>query len=233
LYNNNTRTHMRILIIEDQENLAKLLKKGLESEGFTVDYVLDGEAGFKRVCMNHNDYDLLVLDIMLPNKSGMEICREMRERNIGLPIIMLTAKDGVSDVSCGLNMGADDYLIKPFSFEILLARIRALLRRPATPLPQELRVGVIRLNPTTREVWVNDKQVNLTLKEFGILEYLLRNPGTVLTRDQILANSWDFSFDSFANVVDVHITNLRKKIGEKEGKIIETVRGLGYRINSR
>lgn len=222
---------MRILIVEDQENLANLIKNGLESEGFSVDYVLDGEQGLRRIELNHKDYDLMILDIMLPKISGLEICREVRRKNIGIPIIILTAKDGVKDITEGLNLGADDYIVKPFSFAVLLARIYAILRRPKTTLPQELNVFDIVLNPATKKVVRGGKEIKLTLKEFGMLEYLMRNPGIVLTREQIISNSWDFSFESFANVVDVHITNLRKKIGDKEGKVIETVRGVGYKIN--
>jgi len=222
---------MRILIVEDQENLAKLVKKGLESEGFAVDYVLDGEAGSRRVLMNHKDYDLVILDWMLPQKNGDEICREARIQKISVPILMLTARDSAKDIASGLDAGADDYLAKPFSFEVLLARIRAILRRPKTALPLELQIGDIVLNPARKQVTRREKEIKLTLKEFGLLEYLIRNKGIAVTREQILSSVWDFAFDSFANVVDVHITNLRKKIGDKEGKIIETVRGVGYRLN--
>lgn len=222
---------MRVLIVEDQENLAKLIKSGLEAEGFAVDYVLDGEAGFRRISMNHNDYDLVILDLMLPKKTGLEICREVREKKINLPILMLTARDGAKDMIAGLDCGADDYLTKPFSFEVLVARIRAVLRRPKTALPIELRANGITLNPATKKVNRSGDDVSLTLKEFSLLEYLMRNKGTAVTRDQILSNVWDFAFDSFANVVDVHITNLRKKLGDTGGKIIETIRGVGYRIS--
>jgi DNA-binding response OmpR family regulator len=222
---------MRILIVEDQENLAKLVKKGLESEGFAADYVLDGEAGFRRISMNHQDYDLVILDWMLPKKNGNEICREVRANKIEIPILMLTARDGKKDMVEGLDCGADDYLTKPFSFDILLARIRAVLRRPKAVLPLEFKCGAIVLNPATKKVTAGEQDVKLTLKEFALLEYLMRSKGATVTRDQILSNVWDFAFDSFANVVDVHITNLRKKIGDKDAKIIETVRGVGYRMN--
>jgi len=224
---------MRVLIIEDQESLAKLLKKGLESEGFAVDYVNDGESGQRRIDLHHKDYDLILLDIMLPQKNGIEICRDTRKQGIEVPIIMVTAKDGINDIADGLNIGADDYIIKPFSFEVLLARIRAILRRPKYALSQELRVKDIALNSLSKNVTKGNEEIKLTLKEFGILEYLMRNPNIALTREQILSNSWDFSFDSFANVVDVHITNIRKKLGDKDSHIIETVRGVGYRIKSR
>jgi DNA-binding response OmpR family regulator len=224
---------MRILIVEDHENLAKMLKKGLEAEGFAVDYVLDGEKASGRICAFHKDYDLIILDLMLPQKSGLEICQEIREQKITTPIIMLTAQSGAEDVILGLNIGADDYLAKPFSFEVLLARIRAILRRPKNAITKELVAGNLTLDPQKRKVTSNGNVINLTLKEFSLLEYLMRNPNVVLSREQILSNVWDFSYDSFANVVDVHITNIRKKIGEKNGKIIETIRGIGYRINSK
>lgn len=221
---------MRILIVEDQENLAKLVKNGLESEGFAVDYVLDGETGFRRISMNHQDYDLVILDWMLPQKNGDEVCREVRAKKIDVPILMLTARDSAKDMIAGLEYGADDYLTKPFSFDVLVARIRAILRRPKSALPLELIAGDISLNPATKKVTRNGEEIKLTLKEFALLEYLMRNKGVAVTRDQILSNIWDFAFDSFANVVDVHITNLRKKLGDSESKIVETVRGVGYRL---
>lgn len=222
---------MRILIIEDQENLAKLVKSGLEAEGFAVDCVFDGETGFRRISMNHKDYDLVILDWMLPKMNGDEICREVRKLKIEVPILMLTARDGSRDIITGLEFGADDYLTKPFSFDVLVARIRAILRRPKNALPLELCVGDIVLNPATKKVFRGKKEIELTLKEFALLEYLMRNQGIAVTRDQILSNVWDFAFDSFANVIDVHITNIRKKLGDKAAKIIETVRGVGYRIS--
>lgn len=221
---------MRVLMVEDQENLAKLVKSGLEAEGFAVDYVLDGESGLRRIAMDNKNYDLVILDWMLPKMNGDEICRETRKKQIDVPILMLTARDGAKDVIAGLELGADDYLTKPFSFDVLVARIRALLRRPKTALPLEISVGDVSLNPATKKVFRGKKEIDLTLKEFALLEYLMRSKGTAVTRDQILSNIWDFAFDSFANVVDVHITNLRKKLGDKDAKIIETVRGVGYRM---
>lgn len=223
---------MRILVVEDQENLAKLIKDGLEAESFAVDYVLDGLAGQSRIELSHDDYDLIILDLMLPKKDGLEVCKAVRAKKITTPILMLTAKDGVDDIIKGLNVGADDYLIKPFSFEILVARIRAILRRPKTSLPLELKAQSMTLNPAKKMVLKNDREVKLTLKEYSLLEYLMRHPNQVINREQILSSVWDFAFDSFSNVVDVHITNLRKKIGDKNGKILETVRGMGYKINS-
>jgi DNA-binding response OmpR family regulator len=222
---------MRILVIEDQENLAKLLKSGLESEGFSVDYLLDGESGLNRLLMSSDDYDLVLLDLMLPKIDGMTICKEVRSKKLSIPILMLTARDGADDLIMGLNLGADDYLVKPFSFEVLIARINAILRRPKPVLPVELKAHDITLDTTSRRVFRNNKEIKLTLKEYSMLEYLMRHPDQVLNREQIITNSWDFAFDSFSNVVDVHITNLRKKIGDKKGKILETIRGIGYKIS--
>lgn len=223
---------MRALIVEDQENLAKLIKDGLESEGFAADYILDGSEAWSRIELSSDDYDIIILDIMLPGKNGIDICQSARKLDISTPIIMLTAKDGPNDVIDGLNVGADDYLIKPFSFQVLLARIRAILRRPKENLPTEITVGNITINPIQKKAFKNSQELHLTLKEFSLLEYLMRHPNQVLNREQITNNIWDFSFDSFSNVVDVHITNLRKKLGDKSGKIVETVRGIGYRMSN-
>ncbi|MFA6421930.1 MAG: response regulator transcription factor [Candidatus Buchananbacteria bacterium] len=222
---------MRILIIEDQENLAKLIKTGLESEGFAADCVHDGIGGQTRIELYHDDYDLIVLDLMLPDRDGITICKNVREKNISTPILILTAKDGEADIVAGLNAGADDYLIKPFSFNILLARIQALLRRPKLALPAILKTRDITLNPLTKKVFVHDREARLTLKEFSLLEYLMRHPNQVMNREQIISNLWDFAYDSFSNIVDVHITNLRKKIGDRDGRILQTVYGIGYKIN--
>ncbi len=223
---------MRVLIIEDQENLAKLTKDGLEAEGFAADYVLDGKAGQSRLELLYENYDVVLLDVMLPHKDGIQICREARAQNITIPIIMLTARDGKNEIIEGLNAGADDYVVKPFSFEVLLARIRAVLRRPPAVIPAELKLGDIRLNATTRQAYRDGQEINLTLKEFSLLEYLMRHAGQVVNREQIIASLWDFAFDSFSNVVDVHMNNLRKKLGDQDGKILETVRGIGYRFKN-
>jgi len=224
---------MKILIVEDQEKLAQLLKKGLETKGYAVDYVLDGEEGQSRIELSHEDYDLVILDLMMPKKNGFEVCRAVRGKNISIPILILTARDSTDDKITALDAGADDYLVKPFSFKELLARVRAILRRPKDSLPAELRIQNITLNPVTRKVLCGGNEVGLTLKEFSLLEYLMRHPDQVLNREQILDNLWDFGFDSFSNVVDVHIKNLRKKLKDEDGKkILETVRGVGYRIIS-
>lgn len=224
---------MRILIIEDQENLAKLLKKGFEKEGYAADYVLDGESGQKRIEIHNKDYDVIVLDLMLPKRSGLEVCKNVRAFGVTTPVIVLTAKDSEEDKVSLLDAGADDYIVKPFSFRELLARVRALTRRPETSLPTELRVGELVLRPAVKTVFLRDKELKLTLTEFRLLEYLMRNPDRVLEREAITTNIWDFDFDSFSNIVDVYINRLRKKIdvGRKNG-MLKTVRGVGYKITS-
>ena len=222
---------MKILVVEDNEKLAKSLKKGLEQEGYAADYITDGEAGQRRLEVGVKDYDLVILDRMLPKRDGVSVCKNWREQDIMTPVIMLTAKDMDEDKIFGLDSGADDYLIKPFSFLELLARIRALLRRPKTTLPSELKIKDLVLNVSTRKVFRGQREVCLTLKEFAILEYLVRHPNQVLDREQIISHVWDFAFDSFSNLVDVHIKNLRKKLEKKnDEKILETIRGIGYRI---
>ncbi len=224
---------MRVLIIEDEEKLASALKKGFEHHGFVADYVLDGEAGEKRIEFNSEDYDVVILDLMLPKKDGFEVCKSIRKQGIMIPILVLTARGTTEDKISALDFGADDYLVKPFSLDELIARVRALLRRPREILPEELQVGELRLNPTTRKVYRNSKEIPLTLKEFSVLEYLIRHPNQVVNREQILDHSWDYSFDSFSNVVDVNIKNIRHKLGyygKNQNKILETVRGVGYRL---
>lgn len=222
---------MRILVVEDEEKLAQSLKKGLEKEGFAVDVLYDGESAQRRIEMNYMDYDLIILDLMLPKKDGFEVCRNIRDLNIVTPVLVLTARDATDDKVRALDEGADDYLVKPFSFAELLARVRALLRRPDQILPAELQLKDLRLNTVTRKVYRKEKEIPLTLKEFGLLEYLMRHPNQVLTREQILDHLWDFAFDSFSNVVDVHVKNLRKKIDDNSyDKLLETIRGVGYRI---
>ncbi|MGC8717062.1 MAG: two-component system response regulator RppA [bacterium] len=221
---------MRILVVEDEEKLALAIKKGLERENYTVDCVFDGEDAQYRIETGYEDYDLVILDLMLPKKDGIAICKEIREANITIPILMLTARDKTEDKILGLDSGADDYLVKPFSFEELLARIRALLRRPRSLIPEVLKVKDLTLDATSRKVFRGEKEIPLTSKEFAILEYLMRNMNQIITREQILSHVWEYDFDSFSNVVDVHIKNLRKKIGIDGDRILETVRGMGYRI---
>ncbi len=223
---------MRILIVEDEEILAKGLKKGLEKEGYAVDYVMDGETAQRRIEISYKDYDLVVLDWMLPKRDGVEVCKNIRSQDIKIPILMLTARPETGDKINALDAGADDYIVKPFSLPELVARIRALLRRPSESLPIELKIQDLTLNASTRKVLRSHKEINLTVKEFSLLEYLMRHPNQVINRTQILDHLWGFDFDSFSNVVDVHIKNLRKKINNKRHTILETVRGIGYRVKS-
>ncbi len=222
---------MKILIIEDEVKLAKSLKHGLEQQGYAADYLSDGESGQRRLEMNQNEYDLVILDVMLPGKDGMMISNEWRKQKITTPILMLTARDTVNDKITGLDAGADDYLVKPFAFEELLARVRALLRRPTEVAPTELVLGQLALDSGRHTAFFHKKELRLTLKEYMVLAYLMQHPGQVINRDQLLDHGWDFNFDSFSNVVDVHIKNLRKKLHEiSKEPVIETVHGLGYRI---
>lgn len=222
---------MRILLVEDEVALAKSLKKALEKDGFAVDFVTDGETAERRIRLYQKEYDAIVLDWMLPKKDGIEVCKSIREAGIKNPILVLTARGDTDDKINALNAGADDYLVKPFSLEELKARIRALMRRPEQVLFPKLEAHGLVLDPITRKVKWHDKEVDLTVKEFSLLEYLLRHPNQVVSRNQILDHIWDFEFDSFSNVVDVHMKNLRKKINGHED-IIETVRGIGYRIKA-
>jgi len=203
---------MKILIIEDEENLAKLMKKSLESEGYAVDYLTDGESGQTRIEYNHKDYDLVILDLMLPKRSGKEVCQNIRQKGISTPILILTAKgDSESKVSL-LDVGADDYMQKPFVLSELFARIRALTRRPKVALPVELKAGDLTLSPSTKKVFIKNKEIQLTLKEFRLLEYLMRRPNQVIQRVDLSDNIWDFDYDSFSNIIDVYINRLRNKI---------------------
>jgi len=221
---------MKILIIEDEENLAKLLKIGLEREGYAVDYVLDGDQGQRRIEMHHTDYDLVICDLMLPKKNGLEICKNVRQYNISLPILVLTARDSVEDKVTLLDAGADDYIVKPFHFNEVLARIRALTRRPDKVLPAVLKAGALTLDAATRKTTNAGKEMILTLKEFRLLEYFMRHPNQALKREDIIENIWDFDFDSMSNIIDVYINRLREKIGDKDARVIETVRGVGYML---
>jgi DNA-binding response OmpR family regulator len=223
---------MRILIAEDQEKLALSVKKGLEHNGYAVDVVHDGGQALRRMEHENKNYDLLILDIMLPTTDGITICKTLRQQKISTPILMLTAKDTVNDRVTGLDVGADDYLVKPFAFEELLARIRALLRRPTETVIVELNQNGITLNTVTRKVTRGNREIELTTKEFSILEQFLSHPNEVLTRDKIMSHVWDFAFEGFSNVVDSHIKNLRKKLQKKNETLFETVHGVGYRFKA-
>jgi DNA-binding response OmpR family regulator len=224
---------MKILIIEDEEKLAALIKKGLIKNGYAADYLLDGESAERRLMINNGTYDLAILDLMLPGKDGIEVCKDLRKYGVMIPILVLTAKNTTHDKIESLDGGADDYLSKPFDFSELLARVRALLRRPLQSLPVVLEHNGIELRSNERKVFFRNKEVLLTLKEFNLLEYFMRNPNQVLTRDQIIENLWGWDFDSFSNVLDVHVKNLRKKFNDiKSQKILETVRGIGYKFKT-
>jgi len=222
---------VKLLVIEDEKKLARSLKRGLEREGYAVDLIFSGEDGRDYLESNSGDYDLVILDVMLPGLSGYELGRELRSRGVSVPILMLTAKDTTEDKVAGLDSGADDYLVKPFAFAELLARIRSLLRRPDRILPLELKVGRLRLNPSTRQVYLSNREVKLRTKEFSLLEHFMRNPGQVLTREQIINKAWDLESSAWSNVVDAQIKNLRKKLADpKKEDLFETVRGVGYRL---
>lgn len=224
---------MRILVIEDNQKLADSISRGLRQEGYAADYLINGADGEKRMLVSHADYDLLILDLMLPGKDGLEICTELRKKKIMTPIIMLTAKDTVDDKIFGLDSGADDYLVKPFSFEELLSRVRALSRRQRSTLLPELQVGELTLNPGTQEAFIEKKKLDLTLKEFRILEFFMTHPDQVLGRQKIIDHLWDSQLDQFSRVMDVHINNLRNKLqAHKHGPILETIRGVGYRLRA-
>jgi DNA-binding response OmpR family regulator len=222
---------MRILVIDDDRRLTAVIKRGLLEEAYAVDLAYDGEDG--EYMAEVNPYDLIILDIMLPGKDGIEVCRELRTKKVNTPILMLTAKDTVEDRIKGLDTGADDYLVKPFAFNELLARVRAMLRREGMSKSPELHVGDLMLNTLTRQVWRGQRPVELTTKEYVILEYFMRHPNVVVTRTMIEEHAWDYDFDSLSNLVDVYIRRLRRKIdGEGEDSLIQTVRGAGYRLKA-
>ena len=218
---------MRILVVEDEKKIADFVKRGLKEEGYAVDTAYDGEEGL--FLAKTNDYDLILLDLMLPKLDGLTLCRKLREAKVKARVIMLTAKDTVKDKVLGLDSGADDYLTKPFAFEELLARVRAILRKNETSAPTKLNVADLELDLITHKVTRGSKEIDLTAKEYSLLEYLMRNEGSIVTRTMISEHVWDIDFDTFTNVIDVYINYLRNKIdsGFKK-KLIHTVRGRGY-----
>jgi heavy metal response regulator len=218
---------MRILVVEDEKKVLSFIKRGLEEEKYEVDTAMDGEEGLKMAL--EKLYDLIVLDWMLPKKDGLTMIKELRSKKTMTPVLMLTAKDSVEDIVAGLDSGSDDYLTKPFAFAELLARVRALLRRVELDRGAEIRFADLRLDPVTHKVWRKDKEIVLTAKEYGLLEYFMRNPNQVVTRTMIADHVWDYTFDSFTNIIDVYVNYLRKKIDrDAEKKLIHTVRGVGY-----
>ena len=223
---------MHILIVEDEERLAKALKKGLEIKGYAVDWLADSEKARSRILLYRNEYDLILLDLMLPGIDGAAITESVRKEGVVTPIIILTARNETEHNIDLLNKGADDYVVKPFSFEELLSRINAVLRRPAQSKPVVFKVGPIEMDMATRTVRKDGEEVPLTLKEFSLLECFMRQPGEVLSREKLFDHVWDFNSLSWSNVLDVHMKNLRKKLGTDANgdQLFETVRGVGYRL---
>jgi two-component system, OmpR family, response regulator len=220
---------MRALVVEDESKMAALLRRGLQEEGYAVDVAPTGEDG--TWLGTENDYDVILLDMKLPDIDGFEVCRRLRAAGRWSPVLMLTARDGVQDRVAGLDAGADDYLTKPFSFDELFARIRALLRRGPSERPTILAAGDLELDPAKRRVIRAGAEVDLTPKEFAMLELFLRHPGEALTRTRILEHVWDFAYEGDSNVVDVYVRYLREKVDRPFGRrSIETVRGVGYRL---
>lgn len=218
---------MRILVVEDEQKVAGFIQRGLEEEGYKVELALDGEQGVEKGMTGA--FDLILMDIMLPKKDGIAVIRELREKDIKTPVLCLTARDSVDDKVTGLDIGADDYLAKPFAFAELVARCRALIRRGASDRGAEIHFADLRLDPVTHKVWRSGKEIELTSKEYALMEYFMRNPNKVLTRTMIAENVWDYSFDSFTNIIDVYVNYLRNKIDrDYDKKLIHTVRGSGY-----
>jgi two-component system OmpR family response regulator len=220
---------MRVLLIEDEIKMSRAIRRGLEREGYAVDAALDGKDGLHRA--TEWDYDAIVLDVMLPGFDGFETCRRLRSGGVWAPVLMLTARDSVEDRVAGLDTGADDYLVKPFAFAELLARLRALVRRGDLERPSVLSVGDITLDPASREVARGGAEIALSAKEFALLETFMRRPGEALSRIYLLEHAWDFAYENRSNVVDVYVRYLREKVDRPFGlSSIETVRGAGYRL---
>ncbi len=224
---------MKLLIVEDEPKLAEALSRGLTYQGHAADIISDGEKALTRISLHRQDYDLIILDLMLPSMDGHEIVRRTREMQIAIPILILTARAEIEKKVDLLLSGADDYLVKPFAFAEFLARVQALLRRPTEAVPEIIAVAGIQLDTSRRKVTLDGEEIMLTLKEFGLLEYLMRHPNQVVNREELLSHLWDFDYDAFSNIVDVHVKNLRRKIDKGDGpSILETIRGIGYRIRA-
>lgn len=222
---------MRILVVEDEQRIAAFIKRGLEEEHYAVDVVYDGEDALDWADVV--DYDTIVLDVLLPKKDGIQVCRELRAQGNKVPILILTARDAIEDRVSGLDSGADDYMVKPFAFQELLARLRALLRRSGEVKTTRLEVGDLTLDTLTHRAIRGGKVIELTAREYALLEFLMRHPGQVLSRTQIIEHVWNYDFFTSSNVVDVYVRYLRRKIDrESEIKLIKTVRGAGYKIEA-
>ena len=222
---------MRVLVVEDEVKMAALIRRGLREEGIAADVAASGEDGLWLA--ESHDYDAIVLDVMLPGIDGFETCRRLRAAGVWAPVLMLTARDAVEDRVAGLDKGADDYLVKPFAFAELLARLRALARRGTEERPNVLQVGDLTLDPAARLVRRGDEEIRLSAKEFSLLETFMRRPGEVHSRLHLLEHAWDFAYENRSNVVDVYIRHLRRKIDEPFGRrSLETVRGAGYRLRA-
>ncbi len=220
---------MRILVVEDEKKVSTFIQRGLEEEGFSVDVAFDGEEGVKKA--EAENFDLILMDIMLPKMDGLAAVKYLRDKNITTPILCLTARDSVDDKVTGLDIGADDYLAKPFAFVELVARCRALIRRGSNDRGAEIFFADLRLDPVAHKVWRAGEEITLTSKEYALMEYFIRNPNRVLTRLMIAENVWDYTFDSFTNIIDVYVNYLRNKIDQKfDKKLIHTVRGAGYAL---
>ncbi len=220
---------MRILLVEDEQSAALMLAKGLREQAYAVDLAADGEAASYQVAIN--DYDLIILDVMLPRKDGLRVCRDLRAEGSAVPILMLTARDAVEDRIAGLDTGADDYLVKPFDFHELLARVRALLRRGPKLRPDQLKVADLTIDVRSRSAERDGRSIQLTAKEYALLEFLARRAGDVVTRAEIAEHVWDESFDPFSNLIEVYIQRLRRKLDEGHDlKLIRTLRGEGYQL---
>jgi two-component system, OmpR family, response regulator len=224
---------VRVLVAEDSIKMAGLIKRGLNEHGYAVDVVGDGQDALWMA--TENGYDAILLDVVLdangPGPDGFEVCRSLRKRGCWSPVLMLTAREAVEDRVRGLNAGADDYITKPFSFQELVARLRAVTRRGIVERPAELAVGDLRLDPSTHDVWRAEHRLELTAKEFALLEYLMGRSDQVVTRTNLIEHIWDFAYEGDSNVVDVHVRNLRGKIDRPFGRAsLETVRGVGYRL---
>ncbi len=224
---------MRIALVEDDIKLAESLSHGLTQKGYAVDVINDGIKALNRISLNHMDYDLIILDLGLPGMSGARVCASLRDKNVTTPILILTGQNETKSKVDLLLAGADDYIVKPLAFDELCARIGAILRRPSPMVPVILKVRDIELNSAEHKLYKDGVLLPLTLKEFVLIEYFMRNPDKVINREELLSHLWDFNYTSFSNVVDVHVKNLRRKldsVGDKN--LLETIRGKGYRLQS-